>query len=153
MMVLMESERIDLKGLSGGSKQIWIKQNKKLVVDYYNTFGSEDTCQKFCLGQETLQKILDSYEDKVFDDRLERLALKCEIATDAGRHARHELNVMRKQFELFQESVADQLAKNFLIPLLKHTLRLPAELENYKDDSLDGLMSLQGDDCQKRDRG
>jgi len=119
----------DPKGLKGGAKQLWIKANQSFILEYCKRFGPEDTCERFGIGRQVLDELIkDSDQQREFD-RIDRIEMLAKMAMDSARESKHKINILEKQYGDFTTTVSDQIARNFLAPLLRSAIRIPERLE------------------------
>jgi ABC-type methionine transport system ATPase subunit len=123
-----------LANLSGGQKQMWIRQHRELILNYYWTFGEEATLRHFTLTDATLDTIL-RFSDKThrvslttmqrikldiqdLKFRIEQLEkgkatgdTKIEMAILARREETKEVRETRESYYQFTNLVSSQISK------------------------------------------
>lgn len=121
----------ELEGLIGGPKQMWLRQHRDEVLEFYEKEGAEATRERFHLKQYTLDSLLKDKRKPFAPEltRYDRLELKVNMAQAALEDLRAEVKQLQEAFSLFQESVGEQIKQNFFLPLLQAGIKLPASLE------------------------
>jgi len=126
--------KVDLSKLSGGAKNHWLKNNRDLVLGYYEQFGREATMKQFNLRDTTLDDFLNRPEphNSRFHSRIDKadeaLAM-AEMAEVGVAEARKEVRELKEEWTTFIESVSSQLVQRFFIPLLQQNITLSNELD------------------------
>jgi len=113
------------KGMNGGEKAMWLKQNRQLVLDYYDQFSESLTLRQFNLKPSTLDSFLKRQGLDKKDTRYDRAEALAEIATEGANEARREVRELKAEYSLFTELVSRQLIDNFFLPLLGSVITLP----------------------------
>jgi hypothetical protein len=121
----------ELQGLSGGKKQMWLRQHRDTILEYYEKEGAEATRERFHLKQYTLDSLLKDKRKPFAPEltRYDRLELKVNMAQAALEDLKAEVQQLKEAFSLFQESVGEQIKRNFFMPLLQAGIRLDPRLE------------------------
>lgn len=117
----------ELGELKGGAKEMWLRQNKEEVMEYYEKNGAEATKRRYTLKPETLEAMLGNGRRKPFVTpftKTDKLELELEIANAGVKELRAEVAELKEQFGNFQQAVSEQLTKNFFLPLLQHGVEL-----------------------------
>lgn len=126
----------DVRELTGGRKQLWINQNRQLIIDYCREFGEAETCEKFNLKKDTLTRIIQREGERYRNDALidvERAHMLAQI-NDAGiRELKHEIKDLKREYSKFTESVSVQLVEKFFNPLLQRVIVLPEDMNPVRD--------------------
>lgn len=126
----------DLSTLNGGAKQLWINQNRKLILDYHLQFGEAATLQQFNMKAGTLRRILEherqgtQYASR---DEIDRALLRADVTEMGVRELRHEVKELKNEYGRFTESVSSQLVEKFFYPLLQSMVRLPDDMRPPAD--------------------
>ena len=123
-------------GMSGGKKAMWLRQNGRLVLDYYNQFGESLTLRQFNLKPSTLESLFKREGIGQEDTKYDRAEALAKIAAEGANEARREVRELKSQYSQFTELVAQQLLNNFFVPLLKSVMKLPPFLEAKPDRDL-----------------
>lgn len=121
----------ELKVLTGGAKRMWLREHRAEVVDFYEKEGKEATKKRYRLTHDTLGSLLKG-ERKPFGcefTRYDRLELKVNMTQANIEDLRAEVSELKEMFATFQESVAEQLKRGFLLPLIRAVIRLDQGLE------------------------
>jgi len=152
--------------LNGGEKRMWIDQNHRLIIDFYQAMGKERTKSAFRLEEVTLDSILNRPIDdsksipknvRALTAALEALSradvslTKSEIASCELRDVKRQIEELKNLFNGFQQEVSTQLVDRFFKPLLQNGLKLGSEFieEKQKDPlSLESINEFL--DNQKR---
>lgn len=137
-------EHNKLAGMSGGVKSKWLRENREHIIWYFETFGKEKTAAEFSLTHNTLEQLLarpESIHPPKFT-KADRAEAQAQIALEATRQLRGELNELKAQFAHFQESVGEQLLRRFLVPLLQSAILVDTELEIKPEPNLLSIDSL-----------
>lgn len=124
-------EHNKLAGMSGGGKNKWLRENREHIIWYFETFGKEKTEAEFSLTHNTLGQLLarpESIHPPKFT-KADRAEAQAQIALEATRQLKSELNELKAQFANFQESVGEQLLRRFFLPLLQSAIQTDPELE------------------------
>lgn len=103
----MESR--ELAGLSGGKKQLWLRNNRQLILDYYREFGEAETCEKFNLKKDTLDRIINreaSRQRYVSQDDFEKALTRVDIAESGVRSLRREVRDIRYEYYSATDRIA-----------------------------------------------
>ena len=117
-------------GTKGGQKQLWLSQHFELVIGFYQVFGREATLQQFNLKQSTLDSLLTRYNDSLLKkSEAEKLNAKVNYIIEALNDTRHEVRGLKRDYSRFTEVVADTISRQFLEPLIRHTIQVPDSLE------------------------
>lgn len=119
----------DLKGVSGGSKHIVIKQYLSLIMQYCDAFGPEETCRRFNMERDTLKRWYSRTHKEVPLTKSDRAMALAEIARESSNELAKEVRQLRKEFSEFKSSVASQVASKILVPWIESAIRLTKELE------------------------
>ncbi|MFC2062475.1 hypothetical protein ACFLS8_00795 [Chloroflexota bacterium] len=121
-----------LKKLSGGEKQLWIKNNWAEIETYYERNGFEATCKKYRMKVITLERFLRNAKAKktcqVCSTNDELTKLRVEVLRSDVAGLRGEIRELKETYGLFIESVAEQVKLGLLIPLLRSSIKVPREL-------------------------
>ena len=113
------------KGMNGGEKAMWLRQNRQLVLDYYDQFGEPLTLRQFNLKPSTLDSLFKRQGIDKEDIRHYRAEALAKIAMEGANEARRDVRELKAQFGLFTELVSRQLIDNFFVPLLGSVITLP----------------------------
>jgi len=123
-----------IKGMKGGKKQLYLKQNRTVIRSYYAKYGAEDTCVKYNMTIQTLEKLLKSSDPIPRKD--DRAVMIAQIANERSLSVLRELEDLKKQYAGFVDSLSTQITEKFFKPLLQSKLELPAGLEVKEDTRL-----------------
>lgn len=77
-----------LKGLSGGRKEMWLRENRQLVMNYFMEHGREATLERFMMEEDTLDRFL--HRDEIHIDnysKAERAVYISQTAIDMARES------------------------------------------------------------------
>jgi len=117
-------------GTKGGRKQLWLRQNFELVIGFYQVFGQDATLEQFNLKQSTLDSILTRYNDELLkQSEAEKLNTKVNYIIEALNDTRAEVRGLKRDYGRFTQVVADTISRQFLEPLIRHTIQVPDSLE------------------------
>jgi hypothetical protein len=107
-------------GTKGGKKQLFLKEHRSEILAYYRRFGVEDTCSRYNMMVETLEKLLRSPEPLNLKDS--RALTLAQIADKRSQAVSQDIERLKIQYSQFVEQVSDQLANKFFKPLLQNDL-------------------------------
>lgn len=113
----------ELAGIKGGEKELWIRQNKTEILEYYDKNGIEATKNRYLLKSETLEALLGNGRRQPFVQpftKMDKLELRIEQYRCDAQDLKREIAELREAFAGFQGQVAGQITKKFLLPLLQH---------------------------------
>jgi hypothetical protein len=117
-------------GTGGGTKNMWLRQNHDLVMGYYRTFGREETMLRFNLKNSTLDSLLTRHNNNLLkQSEAEKLNTKVNYLIDALNDTRTEVRGLKRDYSRFTAVVADTISRQFLEPLIRHTIQVPDSLE------------------------
>jgi hypothetical protein len=119
------------KELSGGKKQMWLRQHRDEVLEFYDKHGAEATKEQYNLLPSTLDSILKD-KPKPFTGRFSRqdeLQLRLNMTNAEMVTLRTEVRELKELFLSFQDSVSEQLKQKFLLPLLQAGIRVDSNLQ------------------------
>jgi len=117
----------ELRGLTGGSKSIWLRTHHQEVISYYEENGREPTMRHFRIWKETtMDAILEGGKAPFVEkygkvDKLESLVLCNRVAI---QDLRFEVKQLREEFAHFQETVAGQMMRKLLLPLIQSAIQM-----------------------------
>lgn len=118
-----------LRGVSGGRKQLWLRQNHELVVQYHDAFGREATLERFVMEPGTLDKLLATRPDKrLKQTESDKINFRVAHLVERVNMAEAEVRSLKRDYGKFTEVVADTISRQFLEPLLRHTIQMPDSL-------------------------
>jgi len=129
--------------LSGGKKRMWLRVHRDEVLAYLEKNGEEATMKEYHLRKGTLDRVIslsEGYYPRF--TRYDSLELKINRDEVSIADLRGELRELKELFAVFQESVAEQIKQNFLIPLLQAGIRPPEGLELAPHPDLLNVNSL-----------
>ena len=137
-------------GISGGRKNMWLRENWRLVTDFYHEFGFDATLKQFTMKPDTLERFLDREGIEKKDIRLEKLNLMAQMAIEGANEARRDVRELKGEYKHFTELVGQQLIEKFFVPVLRSAIKLPPELEEMQKPDLD-ITDLKGVTGYERD--
>lgn len=119
-------------GLSGGRKQLWLKQHRVEVMAFYSANGPEATMQQFVMKQDTLERFLNPTvrRSNTKLSKADRATIRAQIAEEGLRDVRAEVRELKAMYNQFVPYLADELKEKFFKPLLTGKIELPPELEH-----------------------
>lgn len=123
-----------VKGMSGGTKQKWLRLHREEVLAYLEHFGEVATRAKYNIRkQETWDRLLspNTLQPKTKFTKADKAIMRAEIAEAGLREVRSEVRDLKEQYGRFVPFLADEITRKFFVPLLSGKVELPAELE-YK---------------------
>lgn len=132
----------DLEGLNAAELQMWRRQHRKEILDYLEQNGKEATMKRYRFShQDVFERFIEhpppprpSCEKFTKLDKVEMLA---QMALASGRESKSEIRELKEAYEKFTDSVGDQLAQKFFLPLLRMALKVDPSLELKPDRSLE----------------
>ena len=74
---------------------------------------------------------------KKLEDNSERLVLLAQIAQAHATETGKKVKNLEGQYQQFVELVSDQVMRKFLIPLLRHTIQIPPEMDHLPENTKD----------------
>jgi excisionase family DNA binding protein len=126
--------------LNGGDWQLWLRLHQEEIVAFHGEHGTQATLLHFRIKAETLEKVLNNELHRPFVTPLtetDKLELRVSCLHDEVRSLRSEIADLKQSFHLFQQGVAGDITKKFLIPLLELGIRPNPEIEELaKSDPL-----------------
>ena len=120
----------DPRKLKGGQKRKWMKENAPLVLDYLAKHGKGNAM--ICFGvtrPDGFDWLIDDESEKqlpVNSYEVRMAVTTARAAIESAKKAHVEIRGLEESYEHFIESLADQLNKKFLLPLLKLAFTLDA---------------------------
>lgn len=125
----------DVRNISGGPKQQWLRMHRDEVLDYYHKYGPDACMQRFNMRQYTLTNFLVAkpINYKSFTD-VDKALLKSEQAMESYRELRHRLNDVEAQLEEMAPMV--QIGYGFLSAVAKVMPAIELKKFSSKEDSL-----------------
>lgn len=86
-----------VRGLSGGAKQMFLRQNRAQVLRYYHDWGPERTCEEYRLKPVTLERLLTkgevNYDRMAKSDKALIIAMS---ARDTANESRARVNELER---------------------------------------------------------
>jgi hypothetical protein len=129
----------ELRGTSGGRKQMWLKQHRDMVLDFCATFGREATMEQFSMKGDTLDSLIDSRRQEDLSFKIaDRAIVKTEQTDVRVRELSREVGELKASYTRFTEVIGDELANKFFMPLFQLVIQLPEELR--PKPATDGLL-------------
>ena len=120
--------------LSGGKKQLFLKEHRAEIKAYYARYGAEETCRQYNMKTSTLESFLNSSEPLSRKD--DRAVLLAQIANERSLTVLREIDELKRQYSTFVDSVSTQITDKFFKPLLQSKLEIPPGLEVKEDARL-----------------
>lgn len=117
----------ELAGIKGGVKELWLRQNRKEIIEYFERNGEVATRNRYILKSQTLEALLSNGRRKPFIppfSKVDKLELRVEQYRCDAQDLRREIAELKEQFGNFQQTVSGQIAKGFLLPWLQHGIKL-----------------------------
>lgn len=121
-------------GMSGGRKNMFLRLNRAEVMAYYEANGEAATRERYNIKKQVTWDHLMNPKARRPNTKLskaDRALLRAEIAEQASRDAKREVQGLKDMYNQFIPHLANQLSEKFFIPLIAGKIELPAELE-YK---------------------
>jgi hypothetical protein len=118
--------------LNGGDWQLWLRLHQEEIVAFHGEHGTQATLLHFRIKAETLEKVLNNELHQPFVTPLtetDKLELRVSCLHDEVRSLRSEIADLKQSFHLFQQGVAGDITKKFLIPLLELGIQSNPEIE------------------------
>lgn len=142
----------ELRTLRGGAKSMWLRIHRQEVIEYASLNGIFAARLKYGItndrviedlylrrgnprsSSETKPVPYNKEYDPLFAKPVERPEF--EYLHQDVISLRKEVRELKRIFSLFQESVADSLAKKLMIPMLEQTIELPEGMDLKLDNPL-----------------
>lgn len=127
-------------GLSGGSKQKWLRLHREEVLTYYEAHGEAATRERYNIRKDTTwQNFLNGRQARMTKfTKADKAIARAEIAEQGLRDVRREVHELKDQYGKFIPLLADEITRKFFVPLMSGKVELPPELEyKPKPDPLD----------------
>lgn len=126
-------------GLSGGSKQKWLRLHREEVLTYYEAHGEAATRERYNIRKDTTwQNFLNGRQARITKfTKADKAIARAEITEQGLRDARRDIHELEDKFSKFVPHLANEITEKFFKPLLTGVVELPPELEYKK--SLDPL--------------
>lgn len=120
-------------GLSGGSKQKWLRLHREEVLTYYELHGEVATRERYNICKDTTwQHFLNGRQVRMGKfTKADKAIARAEIAEQGLRDVKREVRELKDQYGRFIPLLADQITRKFFVPLMSGKVELPPELE-YK---------------------
>lgn len=129
--------RPELIGLNGGSKNLWIKNHKEVILEYYAEHGLLFTLIEFNLQYDTFDRFIRKYsrESKLTGrskaikrtGNSDRAFILAQQALIANAELRREIREMREEYGQLVQLIAGQITANIIEALKSINIELPAE--------------------------
>lgn len=114
-------------GLSGGSKQLWLRQHRSEIMTYYSEHGPEATKQQFVMKEDTFQRFLVQRQIKYGKMTKADRALAVSLTSiEMSRDNRRELSQLKQHVEALEPAYQAMVAMGIA---LKMTERLPGVVD------------------------
>lgn len=124
-----------VKGLFGGSKQVWLRVHHEEVLRFYFANGANDTMQRFNMRPFTFERFLIAKYPKFEKvSTAEKALMKSEEALEANRDIRHRLNDIEAVLEEMLPMV--QLGYGFLTAVARMMPALELVNTNHHFENL-----------------
>lgn len=110
-------------GLSGGGKQLWLKQHRTEVLAYLSQNGPEATREQFLLKEDTLERFLTRREvdfDKM--TKADRALAVSLTSIEMSRDNKQEISQLRQRLEVIEPAYQVMLAMGVALKAIE---RLP----------------------------
>lgn len=111
--------------MKGGTKQLWLRNNRQRVLDFYREAGKDETLIKFNMTESTFERFLGSNKEPVYYTKADRAFIMAETARVAANECKSEVVNLRRQLEGFEVAVTDHLVKRVFEPLAREAMQLP----------------------------
>lgn len=112
-----------IKGLSGGSKQLWLRQHRPEVLSYLSSNGPEATMQQFAMKPDTFERFLNArVKDYGRLTKSDRALLISQSAIEIARDTRDKTRQLEDRIDRMEPAYQVMLA---LGVALKAVERLP----------------------------
>lgn len=128
-----DSDIEELHNLKGSRKMLWLNLHREDVLAYLELHGDTDTRRHYGL---TTPYVLGELKKRWYvETRNKKLSevghLRVEVSILAADNSdlRKDIRELKEQYNLFRESVSDQLTKKFFIPLMRAAIHLEPQLE------------------------
>lgn len=121
-------------GTKGGKKTLFLKQNRAEIKAYFANFGAEETCDRYNLTHQTLERFLKQGDP--IPRRDDRAVLLAQIASERSLRTEKQVKELEKKYALFLDSLCSQFVEKFFKPLLQNNIELPSGLEVQEDNLL-----------------
>jgi len=132
-----DSDIVELWGLKGGQKAMYLREHREEILDYLQAHGEVETRRRY--GVSRLDVISEVEKNWDFAARhkgitpTEKLKLEMAIQAEDIIDLKKEIKELKQLFLTFRESVGDQLTAKFFVPLMKAAIKLDPKLEQPKD--------------------
>lgn len=127
-------------GLRGGQKQMWLRQHRDEILEYMAKHNKGAAMLKFGIAHPgTLDRLVKrETESEQRPTRFEVMKAQGLATTslEMSRESQKQLRELKEAFQTFAESVGEQIASKFLLPLLHSVIQPPPGLELAPDDRL-----------------
>ena len=131
--------------LRGGEKMMWLREHGDEVEEYFYQFGEAAARNRFCLTGATLDAVLKGGRHQPFVNRytrVDKLEMSFEAYRDDTQDLRGEVKELRHEFSQFQITVAQELMKKLLLPLLQGALHYEGNGDKKPKDNLTEIEQL-----------
>lgn len=130
----------ELRGMSGGSKAMWLRLHSEVVISFYKEHGSEATREAFQIKlSDTLESLISSVKPVVPGKNWqhpgdlrwdpEYVGLVEERVREDVRELRRQVDELAESYGQFTELVAERISRGFILPLL---LPLISKLADFR---------------------
>ena len=123
-----DSDIKELHGLTGGQKYLWLGVHRDEVLTYLQAHGDAETRRYYGL---TTHRVLDDLKTRWFVESrhrsvsaFDRLRTDVDIIATDNANLRKEIRELKEQYSILRESIGEQLATKFFIPLLRLAIKL-----------------------------
>lgn len=120
----------DPRKLKGSEKHKWLRENRQIVLDYLAKYGKGTAMIRFGISRpDTFDRLIEDESERIPINtyQIQMATTTAREAIESARQAHMEIRGLAESYENFIESLADQLNKKFLIPLLKLAFTLDAK--------------------------
>jgi len=130
-----------VRKLHGGVKAMWLREHKEEVLEYLDKHGEEATLVYYNISRkDTLERLVKTGSSKPFRQeftRMDRIEMKANMAAADLRDSKGKVQELEASYQKFVESVGEQLAVKFFLPLLRLAIKVDPDLVLKPDNRLD----------------
>jgi len=135
----------DPRKLKGGQKQLWLRENRQVVLDYMGKYGRSCTMLRFGIWRgESLDRLIEwEAEDElpVRQSEVRMASSTARASLDLSKDAHIEIRKLKEAHQQFVYEVADRLQDTLFIPMLKVLLHFNSKAFDTEDNlSLEELL-------------
>lgn len=122
-----------LKGLSGGQKQKWLRENRAIVLNFMKDHNDIETMQEFRMTRFTYNAFLSRNNDNVDFDKLskaDRALLISQSSNERVIDIGHEVAHLRRQLDALMPAIKLMYALSAVMRMAGSLQSLPADFDS-----------------------